>query len=102
MSPSQATYLDTSTTRIPANARRDAARHLRCLQSCKSPQPSPYRRDDRVLSDDAQRLDGGSGVQGDEAVGADFVHPEFKSLVYGYRPDTSHVATAVVATGSTP
>jgi tyrosine-protein phosphatase SIW14 len=26
--------------------------------------------------------------------GADFLHPEFKSFVYSYRPDTSQVATA--------
>jgi tyrosine-protein phosphatase SIW14 len=33
--------------------------------------------------------------------GADFLHPEFKSFVYGYRADTSHVATAVAATTTT-
>lgn len=34
--------------------------------------------------------------------GADFLHPEFKSFVYGYRPDTSHVSTAVAATRPPP
>ena len=30
--------------------------------------------------------------------GADFLHPEFKSFVYGYRPETSQAATAATAT----